>query len=291
VTEVPEHLLARSQARRAALGLGGDAPAAAAAPAAADSSPAVAASAAPAAAAAKAPAKAAPAAPLPPPPPEPYVQAALDRRRIPYWAMPVLGFLPLWGLIYVQTLEPPPSTEPTVLEHGGELYALNCSACHGPTGGGGPGRKLSDGDVVATFPNLLDHVQFVQVGSAGIGPEGTPYGDPEREGGQRTTLSYNTNPMPAFANTFSDEDIIAIVRYEREVLSGEEYEPAQIGELDALLDEEGLEVFHFDDAGNLITEEGDPVFSETGYILPGMEAYLESLTDVPATVYPELAEG
>ena len=43
-----------------------------------------------------------------PPKPEPaYIQAARSRKRIPYWAVPVLAALPIWGYVYVRTLEPP----------------------------------------------------------------------------------------------------------------------------------------------------------------------------------------
>ncbi len=58
------------------------------------------------------------------------------------------------------------------------------------------------------------------LGSAGTGPDGTPYGDPDREGGQHTTYSCNGNAMPAFGKTLTHAELLAVVRYEREVLSG-----------------------------------------------------------------------
>src|SRR5437868_2245305 len=104
MTEIPEHLLARSRARRAAAGLGGDA-----APATGGEVE-VAASATPAEASAATPATqpaAAPPAPPPPPPVPPYVRAYEERRKIPYWVMPVLVSLPLWLFIYANTLVKP----------------------------------------------------------------------------------------------------------------------------------------------------------------------------------------
>ena len=111
MTEVPEHLLARSRERRAALGLGGEggaAPeAASAAPDAGGSEVEKAAPVAPAKVAASTPAVATPKEPEPVPP---YVEAAIRRKRVPYWAMPVIAFLPIWGVLYAQSLTPP---EPT----------------------------------------------------------------------------------------------------------------------------------------------------------------------------------
>src|SRR3954453_4545646 len=86
MTEVPEHLLARSRARREAAGLATPSESGATpAPSAASESTAVE----PAAAATPAPATA----PPPPPPPKPdppYVQAYKERKKIPFWAMPAL---------------------------------------------------------------------------------------------------------------------------------------------------------------------------------------------------------
>ena len=118
MTEIPEHLLKRSKERRAAIG-GEEAPAAEATPGEAVE--------------AAAPA-AAPRPPSPPPPPcpsrapppkpvRPEVAAALQRRKIPYWAMPVLAGLPLWAYVFQATLEPPPKPDDTPIALGEELYA------------------------------------------------------------------------------------------------------------------------------------------------------------------------
>lgn len=84
MTEVPEHLLKRSKDRRTSLD--GGTPAADAAPAA-ESAPVEKAT----ASAAAAPAAVVPAA-VPEPVP-PYVEAAIKRKKIPIWAIPVLAFL------------------------------------------------------------------------------------------------------------------------------------------------------------------------------------------------------
>lgn len=230
MTEVPEHLLRRSRERRAALGLGGGeggpppgegesaaAPegASAAAPVRAEGA------AAPAAAAPAAP----PAPPEPPKPPPPYVAAALARPKIPKWAIPVLAALPLWALIYAGSLYiPSAASADPVLSEGQDIYNLQCSGCHGGAGGGGQGRPLSDGDVLLTFPDPQDQLDWVREGSALVG-EGNPYGDPNRPGGQHIAGETAGGVMPPFGETLTPEEIVAVVRYEREILSGET-EPA-----------------------------------------------------------------
>jgi mono/diheme cytochrome c family protein len=46
-------------------------------------------------------------------------------------------------------------------------------------------------------------------------PKGTPYGDPNRPGGQRHV---QVGAMPAFAGTLSQTQIEDVVQYEREKL-------------------------------------------------------------------------
>jgi mono/diheme cytochrome c family protein len=226
VTEVPEHLLQRSRERRKALGLpvaGDEGGGAAPAPAASADAPVPAAAAAtPAARQAPAPAPA----PEPPPPPKPlapYVVAAHTRKRIPVWAMPVLAGLPIWAFIFATTLSPPSLGENDPLVIGREIYTGKCASCHGASGGGGVGPALTNGDVVLTFPDPLDHIAWVE-GGAESAAEGGVYGDPSRPGGQRSVDTFS-GVMPAFGTSLSPEEIAAVVRYEREVLSGAEPEP------------------------------------------------------------------
>ena len=130
------------------MGLGGDAPADAPPRRIAGDAPVPA-----AAPATPAPAPAAAVEEVKPEPPKPdplHIQAAKRRKRIPYWAASVLAAIPLWGYVYVRTLEPPPAGEDDPLTLGAEVYGGNCSSCHGGTGGGGAGAQLSDGAVIET---------------------------------------------------------------------------------------------------------------------------------------------
>ena len=224
MTEVPEHLLKRSQERREALGLstggGAGASESAAAPAAASASEdAPAAAPAPAAAAAPAaPVEPEPAAP--PPPPPPYVQAAQRRTRIPAWAMPVLALLPVWAIVYAGTLETGGGEAAGPLALGAEIYSGNCASCHGAGGGGGTGPQLAGGEVIKTFPDAAEMIEFVKQGSAPI--QGQPYGDPNREGGPHIA---ETGGMPAWEGILTEEEIQAVVLHERVVFGGEEAPP------------------------------------------------------------------
>lgn len=74
---------------------------------------------------------------------------------------------------------------------GGRVYARSCASCHGGDGQGGIGPKLADGAVVESYPDPAEHRQVVVQGK-----------------GQ----------MPALGDTLSDEEIDAVVRYEREQL-------------------------------------------------------------------------
>ncbi len=267
MTEVPEHLLKRSRDRRSALGLGGgdggggDATPAEAAPA----EPAPGAAVEPAAAtAAAAPAAATPAVAPEPEPLPPYVEAALKRKKIPIWAMPVLAFLPVWAIIYVGGLSKAATGQPTQLQAGATIFAAQCATCHGSTGGGGVGRPLSNGDVLKTFPDILGQLEFVWLGSSGTGPSGTPYGDPNREEGQHKTLSYNGNQMPSFKGSLTEAQLLEVVRYEREVLSGAKIDAKQVGTdaTAAMLWPNGKPML--DSSGKLITPDGTALFDADG---------------------------
>ncbi len=260
MTEVPEHLLKRSKDRRSSLSgeaSSSDAPAAAAP--AAEPGTAVASTAPTAAAkvAAATPAVAAEPAFVPP-----YVEAALKRKKIPVWAMPVLAFLPVWVFIYIGGLSPASDGKPTQLAEGQAIYTAQCAGCHGSAGGGGVGRPMNDGNLIKTFPDILGQLQFVWLGSNGMGPAGTPYGDPDREGGQHKTLSYNGNPMPAFNKSLKPAELLAVVRYEREVLSGYKVDPTQIDAKAQLT--YGNSSPYLDAEGQLVTPEGKPLFDADG---------------------------
>jgi len=214
MTEVPDHLLQRSRERRAALG-GESAPPAAPAGGGGDAAPSggevVPAAAAPAPAVVE---EVAPPRELPP-----YVQAANARKKLPKY-MPVVGVAALlWVFVYAGVLFQPAKTisDPVVAE-GQQIFATQCSGCHGASGEGGTGRPLA-GQVLLTFPKIEDHLNWVHNGSPA---KGTPYGDPNRPGGQHVSQD-NWGAMPPFSQAnggpLTDEQICAVVRYEREGLN------------------------------------------------------------------------
>lgn len=246
MTEIPEHLLKRSRERRAALGLGGDAPASA--PAESEGTPAATSSAAPAAAAAT-PATV-PAAPVEEPKPEPpkpdpvYIQAAKSRRKVPFWAMPVLVFMPLWGYMFVRTLEPPPAgeTDPFVL--GAEVYS-RCSSCHGGSGdGSGAIPGFTDGQVQETWPDWRDHMMWVRLGSEGW--PGDTYG---------AQAKAKAGGMPPWALT--DQELAQVVLHER-TLGGEEIDETSEDYADLLAIAHGEMTFADAGLGPLSEEAGVP---------------------------------
>ncbi len=217
MTEVPEHLLRASAEARARL-TGAAPPAASDPDAAADPAAAPA----PAPAAAPAPAVAAtPDVPAVPEPVAPYVEAAQHRKTVPVWILPVLLFLPIWGIYYVGYLERPPAAPEGLLFEGGEVYAESCASCHGGGGGGGSGRQLNRGEVVATFPagdgaydGLAGHLSWVINGTEGtLNNEGANYGAPSREGGPRGVGSFGA--MAGFGASLDLESLVAVVFHER----------------------------------------------------------------------------
>ena len=215
VTEVPDYLLERSRQRRAALGLpGGSAPAGdgggggGGAPAATATAP-------PPAAAAPAPAPAAAATATAVATEVPLPAATVDtgpRSGIPVWMMPVLLILPFWAMVYMGAFaEPGGEAGPRT---GAQIYvSAGCGSCHGPTGGGGVGPKLSGGESKLTFPNPEDMIRWIAEGSSGS--RGQPYGDPNRPGGQRPPAS---GGMPAFGSQLPPEEIATVAEYIREQL-------------------------------------------------------------------------
>jgi mono/diheme cytochrome c family protein len=224
VTEIPEHLLARSKARRQAIGQdeGGaptaDAPAASAA--VEKAAPASTAPAGAAAAAGLAPAKApaAPAVPAPAPK-RPEVVAAETRKKIPWWAASSLLAFLLWAFIFAFTLEPPEAGLSPALAEGEHLYGTGgagCAGCHGPQGGGGVGPAFADGAIIETFSDFNEHIEWVALGTDGW-PEPT-YGDTDKPVG-------GGGVMPAFGDSLSEEELALVVRYEREILGGYGCEP------------------------------------------------------------------
>jgi mono/diheme cytochrome c family protein len=256
LTEVPDHLLQRSRDRRSALGLGGDDGDAAPA-AAAEASTAV--ESATLAAPAKAAAVVVEATPKQPAFIPPYVEASERRQRIPMWALPVLAFLPVWAVIYAQSLSAAPATSKTELLAGADVYnAKGCAGCHGATGGGGTGRKFADGEVIKTFPNIAYQLQYVRLGDAGLNL--APYGDPKREGGQHVG-PYNGVQMPAFKD-LTDKELLEVVRHERETIAKEPEARFTVSATGAREWSAGKPML--DATGKLIWPDGTPMFDAAG---------------------------
>jgi mono/diheme cytochrome c family protein len=218
VTEIPEHLLKRSRERRQAIG-GAPAEGEAATPAPSAPSPATP----PARTPAATPAVPSTPTPTPPPPPEaPYVSFEKRRPKIPFWALPVLALLPLWLFFYAQAMQEPEVELVGPLAAGEELYG-SCASCHGTNGEGGVGYQLSQGEVLKTFPTLEAQVTYIYTGNAPY--IGQPYGDPNREGGQRVGGQLGAaGAMPAWGPTaggsFSDVELVEVVCHERFTLAG-----------------------------------------------------------------------
>ncbi|MGI9599452.1 MAG: c-type cytochrome [Acidimicrobiales bacterium] len=88
--------------------------------------------------------------------------------------------------------EPPEVTvDDPELVTGRDVYARNCASCHGASGGGGVGNKLSNGASVEAYPNIKDQIDLIANG------KGT---------------------MPAYVGRLSGEQMQAVARYTREVL-------------------------------------------------------------------------
>jgi mono/diheme cytochrome c family protein len=190
------------------------------------------------------------------------VQAALNRKKVPLWVMPILVFIPVWAIIYLGGLSPAETGEPSQIELGREVYVAQCSICHGSAGEGGVGRPLSNGDLAATFPDLIGQLEFVHRGSERTGAPNTPYGDPDREGGPHLIQGYGGARMPPFGASLTGAELLAVVRYEREVLSGVEIAPEQLDDAGNMTWPDGAPML--DTAGDLITPQGEPLLDQDG---------------------------
>jgi mono/diheme cytochrome c family protein len=154
-----------------------------------------------------------------PDPVAPWVEAAQTRKKIPFWAIPVLALLPLWGVMYALTLDPPTPTEPGPLELGAETYAgKGCSGCHG-AGGAGAGAVPALTTSAEDFARPADMVRWVAVGTEGYLAAGIMESAPGKPvgGGGR---------MPPWADSLTAEELMAVVLHERTVYGGEAFDIA-----------------------------------------------------------------
>ena len=93
-----------------------------------------------------------------------------------------------------------------LLADGRVLYTSNgCAACHGSAGEGGAGGPLAD--VVRTFPQCSEHVEWVELGSQGwVETKGDTYGSAGKP---------ITGEMPSFSPRMTEEEIRTVAAYER----------------------------------------------------------------------------
>jgi mono/diheme cytochrome c family protein len=129
----------------------------------------------------------------------------------------LMWLFPVWLLFFWGNFVRDSGGALTPLEEGRALYNANCSSCHGANGAGtdegGVGRPLWKGEAEKTFPKLEEQLAFVRHGSCAAG---TPYGNPDREGGQHQAKG----GMPAFSETALDEEQLHfLIMYERHILS------------------------------------------------------------------------
>ena len=240
MVEVPEHLLQRSRDRRKDLGAAtGDEPVVDVPPSATASAPAVAQTQAPAVATVPSLPELPDLEPEPEPMPEPakpWVQAALTRKKIPVWAVPVLIFLPFWAIIFAGTLESP-ERDSEIIAMGREVYEVGggCAGCHGAEGGGGVGPALLEGEVLSAFVDWREHAIWVVNGSP---PAGQVYND---EG------EISTGGMPSNGDKLSAREILAVVYFERVELGGAD--EADLHDLEELFEAEEVLPAQFDIGG------------------------------------------
>ena len=89
--------------------------------------------------------------------------------------------------------------EPTL--DGKAIFDQNCAPCHGIGGAGGVGPAFVGGGAATQFPDIEDHIEFVKMGSQ----RGAPYG----------TSGQGTGGMPPWQGRLTEEQIRAVVEYER----------------------------------------------------------------------------
>ena len=97
---------------------------------------------------------------------------------------------------------------------GQQVYsgAAACAGCHGSNGGGGVGPSFIGGALYTTFPTCADHAKWIQLGSAGWQAEvGAAYGAED-------TISIGG--MPGFQGKLTEEELMAVVVFERVVFGG-----------------------------------------------------------------------
>jgi mono/diheme cytochrome c family protein len=142
---------------------------------------------------------------------------------IPTWAWVLLLVVVAWGMWYVATElrayqasklvagaapsqasiapgAPASSSPPSWAALGEQVYGNKCSACHQLTGQGLPGVfPPLKGSAVVTSADPTEHIRTVLRGLTGKTIGGVAY----------------ATPMPAFADQLTDEEVAAVLSYER----------------------------------------------------------------------------
>jgi len=85
----------------------------------------------------------------------------------------------------------PGGTSDPVLVAGRQTYIKRCANCHGNDGSGGRGTRLAQGAMLDRYGAIADQITVVRDG---------------------------VRSMPGFAETLSEDEIVAVVRFTREVL-------------------------------------------------------------------------
>lgn len=102
---------------------------------------------------------------------------------------------------------------------GGGVTGVNCAGCHGPNGQGSGAFPALTG-VLTTFGSCTDHELWVELGSDGWRSEvGPTYGDTNKTSG---------GGMPAFGASLSEEQLAAVVAFERVRFGGQAPEEALV---------------------------------------------------------------
>lgn len=148
------------------------------------------------------------------------IEAAKRRKRIPLWAVPIFPALLVWGIIYVNGVSNPPAPSNTPDALGAQVYA-KCGGCHGADGAGtATAPAFAGGDLLKVFPKWEEQVKWVNIGTGNWTAEtgSKTFGDTKKP------IDTNKN-MPGFGplggdGSLSCEDILLVVRYEREHFAG-----------------------------------------------------------------------
>lgn len=90
---------------------------------------------------------------------------------------------------------------------GGAVGGVNCSSCHGAQGQGGVALPMTG--VITTFGACSDHIEWVNLGTTGFQNAGRgTYGDTDKPVG-------GGGVMPGFGGALSEEQLAAVVAFER----------------------------------------------------------------------------